>query len=59
MTTKTTVWVLGDQLNVRIGALRAATPRTHRVLMVESALKCSMRPWHRQRLHFSLSSMRH
>jgi deoxyribodipyrimidine photolyase-related protein len=59
MSDKTTVWVLGDQLNVRIGAMRAATPRTHRVLMVESALKNGSRPWHRQRLHFIVSSMRH
>ena len=59
MSAKATVWVLGDQLNVRIGALKQATPRTHRILMVESAHKVNSRPWHRQRLHFIISSMRH
>lgn len=59
MTPKETVWVLGDQLNTRIGALSRATPRTHRVLIVESANKINQKPWHRQRLHFMLSSMRH
>ena len=59
MSPKDTVWVLGDQLNVRIGALRHASPRTHRILMVESAMKINGRPWHRQRLHFIISSMRH
>ena len=59
MSPKDTVWVLGDQLNVRIGALRHASPRTHRILMVESAMKINGRQWHRQRLHFIISSMRH
>jgi len=54
-----TVWVLGDQLNVAIGALAAADPSRDTVLMVESARKIGSRPWHRQRLHFYLSSMRH
>ena len=35
MSPKATVWVFGDQLNVRIGALKQASPRTHRILMVE------------------------
>ena len=59
MSPSSTVWVFGDQLNTGIGALRTATPQTHRILMVESAMKCTARPWHRQRLHFIVSSMRH
>ena len=59
MSPSSTVWVFGDQLNTGIGALRGATPETHRVLLVESAMKCTGRPWHRQRLHFIVSSMRH
>lgn len=59
MSAKPTVWVLGDQLNTRIGALRFATPKSHRILMVESRHKCESRGWHRQRLHFIISSMRH
>ncbi len=54
-----TVWVLGDQLNRGIGALRDADPATHRVLLVESAAKIASKPWHRQRLHLVLSGMRH
>ena len=34
-----TVWVLGDQLNRELGALREATPDSHRVLLVESTAK--------------------
>ena len=59
MSPTTTVWVFGDQLNTGIGALRTARPDTHVILMVESSSKCTGRPWHRQRLHFILSSMRH
>jgi len=33
-----TVWVFGDQLNRRIGALSSATPETHRILIVESGV---------------------
>ncbi len=53
-----TVWVFGDQLNRTIGALQGATPSTHRILMVESQLKLSSRPWHVQRAHFYIASMR-
>ena len=53
-----TVWVFGDQLNRRIGALSSATPETHRILIVESAGKISSRPWHVQRAHFLITSMR-
>jgi deoxyribodipyrimidine photolyase-related protein len=53
-----TVWVLGDQLNREIAALRAATPDSHRVLMVESTAKLANKRWHRQRAHFVIASMR-
>ncbi len=56
--TRATVWVLGDQLNRDIGALRDATPALHRVLMVESRAKMAGKRWHRQRAHFVLASMR-
>ena len=52
-----TVWVLGDQLNRRIGALAQADPRDSRVLLVESeALLRSGR--HVQRLHLVIAAMR-
>jgi deoxyribodipyrimidine photolyase-related protein len=53
-----TVWVFGDQLNRQIGALRDVQPETHQILMVESRRKISSRPWHFQRAHFLIASMR-
>jgi len=53
-----TVWVLGDQLNRRLGALAEADPKTHRVLIVESIAKITSKRWHRQRAHFVVTSMR-
>lgn len=53
-----TVWVLGDQLNRRLGPLADANPATHRVLLIESATKLAARPWHRQRAHLVLTAMR-
>ncbi len=53
-----TVWVLGDQLNRELGALREATPDSHRVLIVESTAKLTGKRWHRQRAHFVVTAMR-
>lgn len=55
---RTTVWVLGDQLNRQLGALGAADPRRHRVLLVESRSKLESKPWHRQRAHLVVAGMR-
>jgi len=52
------LWIFGDQLNRRIGALADATPQSHRILIVESQQKLSTRPWHIQRAHFLITSMR-
>ena len=54
-----TVWVLGDQLNRDLGALRDAVPARTRVLLVESQAKLASKVWHRQRAHLVLSAMRH
>lgn len=53
-----TVWVLGDQLNRKLGALQGATPDSARVLMIESAAKVASKPWHRQRAHLVICAMR-
>jgi deoxyribodipyrimidine photolyase-related protein len=53
-----TVWVFGDQLNRHLGALAGATPRTHRVLFVESDALLRSRRWHRQRAHVVVASLR-
>ncbi len=53
-----TVWVLGDQLDRTMGALGAARPDTHQVLLVEGRGLLERRRWHRQRAHLVLTSMR-
>lgn len=59
MTSRRTIWVFGDQLNTSLGAFIDADPQHDVILMVESHQKITSRPWHRQRLHFLVSSMRH
>ena len=54
-----TILVLGDQLNRAIGALATARPALNHILIVETEEKIRSQRWHRQRLHFYLSSMRH
>ena len=56
---RTTVFVPHDQLNLRRGALRGATPATHEILMVESERMLWTRTWHAQRLHLLLSAAAH
>ncbi len=53
-----TIWVLGDQLNRQIGAMRDADPAHDRVLLVESDALLAGRRWHRQRAHLVVASMR-
>jgi deoxyribodipyrimidine photolyase-related protein len=59
MTFRRTIWVFGDQVNTAIGALSTASPSEDRILIVQSGYKITSRPWHQQRLHFLISSMRH
>ena len=54
-----TIWVFGDQCNESLTALADAVRGVDRILFVESTGKMHGRPWHRQRLHFIVSSMRH
>ncbi len=55
---RATVWILGDQLDTQQAALAGASPRTHRLLLVESRAKLHQHHWHVQRAHFVLASMR-
>jgi deoxyribodipyrimidine photolyase-related protein len=52
-----TIWVLGDQLNRRLGPLAAATPGQDRVLLIRSQAKLASKPWHRQRAHLIITAM--
>lgn len=56
---KRIVFVPFDQLNRNFGALRNADPQNDEVLIVESRRMLFGRNWHKQRLHFMLSSARH
>ncbi len=51
------IWVLGDQLNRRVGALASANPGRDTVLVIESR-RMLARPFHRQRRHFVITAMR-
>ncbi len=53
-----TVWVLGDQLNRSVGALRGADPADTRVLLVESDAKLASKRWHVARAHLVITAMR-
>ena len=55
--TARTVWVFGDQLNRTLGALSSAS-QGDTILMIESAEHLGRRPWHRQRAHLIVASMR-
>lgn len=52
-----TIWVFGDQLNRRIGALADADPSEDRILLVESRRLLDAAK-HRQRGHMVLTAMR-
>ena len=56
---KRIVYVPFDQLNVNFGVLAHARKDRDVVLFVESRRMVEGRPWHRQRLHFLISSARH
>ena len=53
-----TIWVFGDQLNRSIGPLAVAEPGRTTVLLIESEEHLKRRPWHQQRAHLFIASMR-
>jgi deoxyribodipyrimidine photolyase-related protein len=55
----TTVWILGDQLHPRISALAGLDPSACVVLMIESLARARQLPYHKQKLAFLWSAMRH
>ncbi len=55
---RSSIWVLGDQLNRGIGALATADPAHDRIVLVESTATLGRRRWHRQRLHLVITAMR-
>jgi deoxyribodipyrimidine photolyase-related protein len=55
---RTTAWILGDQLTLHHSAL-TDLGEDDVVLMVESIGRAAARPWHKQKLAFVWSAMRH
>jgi len=56
---KTTVWILGDQLSLRISSLKELQPSDCVILMIESIEHCRRLPFHKQKLVLVWSAMRH
>ncbi len=55
----TTVWIFGDQLNPNISALAGVDKSNCVVLMIETLARARQRPYHKQKLVFLWSAMRH
>lgn len=54
-----TLWVLGDQLSRESNLFRGCDPSRDRVLMIESMQRCRALPYHKKKLVFLWSAMRH
>ncbi|OYT72432.1 MAG: cryptochrome/photolyase family protein [Chloracidobacterium sp. CP2_5A] len=54
-----TIWILGDQLTLRHPAFERLTPRDAVILMIESAAHARRTRYHKQKLVFLFSAMRH
>ncbi|MEO7165852.1 MAG: cryptochrome/photolyase family protein [Chthoniobacterales bacterium] len=54
-----TIWILGDQLSLEHAALAAYSPKTARVLMVESKARGAVERYHQIKLVLVYSAMRH
>ena len=53
------IYVAFDHLNENYGALKNSDPKKDVIVFVESKRMTTGRKWHRQRLHFLISSARH
>lgn len=56
---RTTVWILGDQLTPDAASLRDRDPTETVVFMVESLTRARRLPYHKQKISFLWSAMRH
>ena len=57
--TKTTVLILGDQVNRNIASLSGRSPEETRILFIELGNKFHNKDWHVQKVHLLLSAMKH
>jgi len=53
------IYIPFDQLNVEFGAMKVAVKETDQIVLIESARMITGRKWHKQRLLFLISSVRH
>ena len=56
---KSTVLILGDQINRDIASLSGRSPQETRILFVELGTKVQKKEWHVQKVHLLLSAMQH
>ena len=56
---KSTVLVLGDQINRDIASLSGRSPADTRILFIELSAKFGKKQWHKQKVHLLLSAMMH
>ena len=56
---KSTVLILGDQINRNIASLSDRAPEDTRILFVEITDKFSNKQWHKQKVHLLRSAMKH
>ena len=56
---KSTVLILGDQINRDIASLSERSPQETRILFVELGTKVQKKEWHVQKVHLLLSAMQH
>ena len=56
---KSTVLVMGDQINRGIASLVEKSPDDTRILFIELTTKFSDKQWHKQKVHLLLSALRH
>ena len=56
---KTTILIMGDQINRSISSLINQSPTNAQILMVEIEDKFNNSQWHIQKSHLVLSAMRH
>ena len=56
---KSTVLILGDQINRDIASLSGRSPEDTRILFVELSAKFGKKQWHKQKVHLLLSAMMH
>ena len=56
---KSTVLILGDQINRDIASLSGRSPKDTRILFIELSAKFGTKQWHKQKVHLLLSAMMH